>query len=358
MRQIFAIVFLILPCAVLTAQQCQFKGFVVDSETGDGIPDVYVYSGNSEIGTLTNADGRFILKLDGAFDSLYFSHVGYQSCRLATNQTDTVTIRLKPEIKALTEIVITGLSAEQVVKNAIARLGKNHFIEPVNYEFFTRVINYSADSSINFLEEHVGYISQNQNHKSEFGLVKSRIHAYADNGREMLKKYRLISMTEMHTDNMGRYLEDFLHPRRSKNYVFRYGNDVTVTGRACYQILFTTERQTYYKKGTLFIDKDDFGIHKKILDASDKKSVSFVRTQDGYLLRSTVYVKYRDNYVEKRQTLYNRTARPANIVFVDLDRLAPAFTRKYTSDFTDAFWESYNHIPMPKWIENQIVESR
>lgn len=245
-----------------------------------------------------------------------------------------------------------------MVLKAIDNLEKNHFVEPVYYDFFTRVTHISKDSTLNLLEEYAGYIYQKENHNSDFKFTKSRLGTFSKYGEEIYKKHNLIPMTEMFTDNMGKYKEDFLHKKRHKNYTYQFESDAVLMDRDCYVIRFSTDDDTYYKKGKLYIDQEDFGILKKVLDNSDYKEVTFKRFEGKYYLSAThYYKKSKENNGTIRSTIYNFVEEPNHSGFVAKANLAPQLAKKVVGHFNDKFWIKNNFIPLPNWIKTQIDDS-
>lgn len=132
-------------------------GTVRDRETRKRMENVTVTLVGTSIGTVTNADGVFSLKISGALTSrnLEFSHIGYQNTSMlipanseitafssdsnpnstsSTNQTDTqifsanhtVTIWMTPTARQLDEALIFGADARQLVEEALRNIPENY----------------------------------------------------------------------------------------------------------------------------------------------------------------------------------------------------------------------------------------
>ena len=331
-----------------------YEGKVL-SEDGSPVEQAHIYTvGTHNKGTVTNANGAFSLKCGTPNDTLYISHVAYLPAKHYLSNSSNIKIVLQPSAAMLEEVTVTALTAREVVERAIERLEVNHFVEPVYYEFYSRSVNFSKDSIVNLLEEFSGYIYQKKNHTTDFSLKKSRMSAFSDQGDQMFKERRLISMTELYTDNIGKYTEDFLDRKRSKNYEYTFKDDVKIMGRACFAIGFTTDRNTYYREGNLYIDKEDFGVLRNELIKGDFKQITFKKVNGKYYLSSTEYLKSRKDYLENRSTIYNIVEEPADAEFIDQGRLAPGHAKKITEEFHDEFWNEFNFIPLPDWITGQV----
>lgn len=132
-------------------------GTVRDRETRRRMENVTVTLVGTSIGTVTNADGVFSLKISGSLTSrnLEFSHIGYQNTSMlipatseitafssdsnpnstsSTNQTNTqifsskhtVTIWMTPTARQLDEALIFGADARQLVEEALRNIPDNY----------------------------------------------------------------------------------------------------------------------------------------------------------------------------------------------------------------------------------------
>ncbi|RDC62046.1 SusC/RagA family TonB-linked outer membrane protein [Adhaeribacter pallidiroseus] len=98
---------------LLFAQERSVSGKVTDSDKGDGLPGVSVLLKGTSTGTSTDVNGNFTLPITGNNARLVISYVGYASQEIpVTNQTN-LTIALKPDIKALEEVVVVGFGTQK-----------------------------------------------------------------------------------------------------------------------------------------------------------------------------------------------------------------------------------------------------
>lgn len=85
-------------------------GIVVD-ETGDPLPGASVIVQGTNIGTSTNVDGEFSLKVDADSPVLQVTYVGMRPNMIALtshNTTGTIKIKLGPNASLMNEVVFTG----------------------------------------------------------------------------------------------------------------------------------------------------------------------------------------------------------------------------------------------------------
>lgn len=89
------------------------SGTVID-EKGEGLPGVSVLLKGSQRGTTTDVAGKYRLSIpDGTPDAtLVFSFVGFLSEEVPVGNQSTVNITLKPDTRALDEIVVVGYGTQ------------------------------------------------------------------------------------------------------------------------------------------------------------------------------------------------------------------------------------------------------
>ena len=77
---------LLLSTIILGSESYAISGKVIDAQTSIGISDVNLYISKQKVGTATNADGSFSLKIEPDKKSmLLVSHVAYSSKKIPIN---------------------------------------------------------------------------------------------------------------------------------------------------------------------------------------------------------------------------------------------------------------------------------
>lgn len=107
----------------------QYKGMVVDTGTNEKIGGAHIYFKKSLKGTISNTKGEFELSkhLESTTDRLKISCVGYQSKTVVlSGPSIPFIVALHPETVTLNPVVITPLSALEIVKNSIKNIKANH----------------------------------------------------------------------------------------------------------------------------------------------------------------------------------------------------------------------------------------
>lgn len=106
-------------------------GLVRDSQTRRPIAYASVFIDQAEVGTVTNVDGGFILKIDKDLGVTHFSisHLGYRSARYRVTDYvlgDRHEFLLEPTTVLLQEVVIRPSDARSLVEQAIAKITSNY----------------------------------------------------------------------------------------------------------------------------------------------------------------------------------------------------------------------------------------
>jgi len=100
----------IMLCSVsVMAQTVDIKGVVTDAATKESIPGVTVkVEGNNLVGTTTDLNGNFKLKVNAKAEKLSFSFVGYITQSVAIAGQAVVNVALEADVKRLDEVVVIG----------------------------------------------------------------------------------------------------------------------------------------------------------------------------------------------------------------------------------------------------------
>ena len=93
-------------------QQKSISGQVND-ENGMPLPGATVSIRDTKIGTITDFDGKFTLRLDADSKVLVISSVGYQTMELSIGSRSEFKLSLKPSSEGLNEVVVVGYGTQK-----------------------------------------------------------------------------------------------------------------------------------------------------------------------------------------------------------------------------------------------------
>ena len=90
------------------AQETQISGTVKDAGSNELLPGVSVVVDGTTIGTITDFDGKFQLKVPSPNSVLVFSFIGYEVQKLPLQGRSEVNVGLKAELQQIEEVVAIG----------------------------------------------------------------------------------------------------------------------------------------------------------------------------------------------------------------------------------------------------------
>ena len=101
---------------VLMAQTKEISGKVTSVDDGGGIPGVSVSVKGTTLGTITDMNGVFGLKVPQDAKALVFSFVGMKSQEVAIGNQTKINVKMASESISVDEVVVTGLGISREQK--------------------------------------------------------------------------------------------------------------------------------------------------------------------------------------------------------------------------------------------------
>lgn len=402
MKKAIYILFMLFAClSSLTAQQTiTVSGTVKQQYNKRALEYVNVYVPGTHIGTITNSDGEFTIKIaNGRLPlTIEFSHLGYQTkqLRVTERNMDNQEVLLAPGVIVLNELVIEPIYPERIVERAMNNVKKNYSMEPGMYQAFYREFAQKRRKYINISEAVVDVF------KTPYNQEMDRDRVRIQKGRRMvspklsdtlnvkLEGGPVIANSMDVVKTPGVLLGyDYMHL-----YQYDFKDFVIINDRLHFAIDFkprvNIEDIPLYR-GTLFIDRNTYAISRIefSMDMTDREKVtSFMLRKKPAGLRfrpvSLNYLvtyrqdgeKYYLNYVRaelrfncdwKRKLFATSFAVTSELVMTDREDaptgnipLRESFTRSQVlsdkvQDFYDEkFWEDYNIIEPTESLEYAV----
>lgn len=94
-------------------QQRTITGTVVDASTNETLPGVNISIEGTNVGVITNENGKYSISVESETAVLSFSFVGYKTERVETAGKTEINVSLVPEATALQEVVVVGYGTMQ-----------------------------------------------------------------------------------------------------------------------------------------------------------------------------------------------------------------------------------------------------
>ncbi len=95
------------------AQGVTVTGKVTDAKSGEPLPFVNVAVKGTTVGTTTDMDGKFSLKIPGNKAQLSFSFVGYEDVTIPVDGKSVVDVQMHPVSEKLDEVVVIGYGVQK-----------------------------------------------------------------------------------------------------------------------------------------------------------------------------------------------------------------------------------------------------
>lgn len=114
-----ALLVLLLAHSAAMAQQGSMReitGTVLDGETNNPLPGVNIAVKGTTVGTSTDFDGNYALRVPATADTLVFSFIGYLTQDVAIDGRSRIDVVLQPDVKGLEEVVVVGYGTQQRAK--------------------------------------------------------------------------------------------------------------------------------------------------------------------------------------------------------------------------------------------------
>lgn len=375
------------------------SGVIKDKSNKKKLEHVNVSIPESNIGTITNTDGEFSLKIPESIQAkdIEVSHIGYLNARIPLKGESLTeqTIWLSPYANLLSEILVRARDPRSIVEEALRKIPINYSPKSNMLKGFYREIAQKGRRYINISEAVIDI------YKTPYNETAERDRVQISKGRRLLsqKQSDTLAVKLLGGPNMAIYIDVVKNPDclLAKEdllfYEFRMEDPTSIGDRSQYVISFRPKVKLSYPLcyGTLYIDKerlsftraefnlsmDDknkatqailrkkpFGLHFKPVEVSylvsyknqgDVTYLSYIRNNIRFKcdwkrrLFSTNYTILSEMVVTDREE-NNITAIPYKVAF----KQNHVFSDKVDNFTNDNFWGTYNIIEPTESLEHAV----
>ena len=378
-----------------------FRGKVVDAETGNPLVFASVAVKETNVATITNIDGEFIIKIAETQTSrnLEVTYLGYKN--KVVPLTDLRVEGYKNVISMtsapipIREIIVKPVDPEVIVRNAIGRIGKNYIDEPNLMTAFYRETIRKNRTYVSIGEAVVEIFKAPYNNDLRYDgarIYKGRKGSDVEKMDTVLFKLQGGPVSVMQLD-LVKNTESVLTMDAMKYYDYSLSTVIEIDDRPHYVITFKQKPSVdmplflgnlYIETSTYAITEAEFGFNMEDKDAVSsifikKKPLGMqvapevatyrvkYREQDGkwYFAYSRAEVRFKVNWKRRVfNTFYTTMSEMAItdrtneevIKFAGKEKLRynDVFTEQVEA-FTDPeFWGDYNVIEPDQSIESAI----
>jgi len=364
MKQATIIFLFCLKTYLLIAQQTISK-IIVDKETGNPVPFAHVFKQDDLLtGTVTNVDGKFVLKSVKNDDTLIISHLSYSQYKKLVKDIISDTIYLSRKTVELKEVIVKDLSPYTIMTNVIDNLKKNHFVEPVMYQMYGRIIIHNkTKSELHILSEQVSNVYYKKLGKHPFAqIIKLRIKPFSKIGKRYFKGMYMVTNTGLFSEVSFIFsYNPVFNKRKLKKY---YKIEILGETNGLIKIKCSSPTEKYYTS-ILYIDKNSYAV-SKIYGYRYGVEITSFKENDGKWYFNTYTRKYTSKsdkmWRPDKEAIYeeialfniNKNTKFDNNSFKPERQIIAKKVKQFVGEWSDRFWDNYNYVPLPSWIEEKI----
>lgn len=377
----------------------EYSGKVVDSKSNEGIEAASLSISETNISTITNSDGEFVLKVPSSYlnSQVFISLLGYKSKTIAIAQLSKDSrIALDRVVTKLSEVNISAFkSAENLVRKVFENRDKNHQDESVYMTAFYRETIKRRNRNVSLTEAVVEVMKYPNNASTQDAIKLNKARKSTDYRRLDTVSVKLQGgpFSTIYLDVM-KYPQYIFTDETIKTYDFSFNTPSTINNRNVFVVDFKPRNSSLNLNyiGKLYIDAQSLALvsAEYAIDLSNKEKTKnlLVEKKPRNIVVYPVYANYKVDYkakgnkwyysysnlnlrfkVNKKRQLFNKVyTLSSEMVVTDWevsttdqrikakDRLRPSvIITDAISGFADSdFWGVYNVIEPDKSIEFAI----
>ena len=358
------------------------EGKVVDGSTGESVAFASVGLKEHSIGTSSNAEGMFLLRIPSDIQSAGFtltvSCIGYETFEVK-NPGDSLTISLRPSQVELKEVLILSkdLRPEKIVKRAFMNIKKNYVTRPFVYKSFYRHYCKDDDAYGRLIEGAVniykrkGYRIQQTKPGEKEEVQVTQLRRSFDNTKIKATHLPIALYSVMGVDPVGYQVKasnssifDFFTPhevsslrKNLKLFTFSLEGITQYDGNEVYKISYTSDyspdaKTTTFSRqsGMLYITTKEYAIIKseweRFTPIDTIRTFSVYRKFAGkYFLHHTMKEGQTYNTRENYKHKYHLELLTSDIVLNDFKSFKgkePDREALLKINYDSSFWNNYN----------------
>lgn len=376
----------------------EFTGTVVDNNTNKKLSLVNLRIENTNVSTVTNAEGDFLIKLtkDELTNPLVISHLGYKTKRINLSNTNNknLTIKLETAYTALEAVdVNTFKDAELLVRKTLKLKAENYLNDLTEMTAFYRETIKKRRRNASLSEAVLTVYKQpyTKNKKDNIKLIKARKNTNYKRLDTLAFKLQGGPFSALYTD-LIKY-PSYIFDNDFEYYTFKFDSPTEINNNAVYVVSFKQKEEIAYPLyyGKLYIDKNTKALiraeYKLNVDYKYLASKIFIRkkpkkakvypTEAAYRVDYTVKdgkwhysysnilltfkVNWKNKLFNSKYTLQSEMAITDWKIATSKNNTSKSFLRPTVilndevSGFSDPeFWGQYNIIEPEKSIESAI----
>lgn len=276
-KQLLLYLFFLCSSALSAQNKFEIYGLILD-EKNHPISNANVFLVQSKTGTITNSEGKFVVTAYRN-DILSVSHVGYETVSTKVNAASgSLKIILKTAINQLSEVVVTTLSAEDILKASVDKIKDNYEQNSFQSNVMYRAEVFDKDTLL-YLEETAFNIVKSYKHgfKEKYYLLKNRNFQFSD------RAYNLRQIGQF--DFVGQASEIFDKAFYRKYKISRLPG-TSFDNHSLYVLLAESQNKNDTSHMKIYIDTDDMAFVRfdSYANSGDEVMAQYKKIDEKYYL--------------------------------------------------------------------------
>lgn len=246
----------------------RISGIITDAESGDVIPYASVSVMNKPLGTISNKDGAYELKIPGSYrnDTIVFSCMGFIQSLLDpdTLKAERVDVKMQPFNVRIGEVVVSAVDPVTVLDNFEDRISRNYPDEIRLMTSFYREVLLQDKICVNVSEAVIQILKSSYDHT----FREDRIRFLKGRKSRDVQPFKWVDfkmqggpfyMTKL---DVVRTMDTFLDKEYRRFYNYELDYLIDYFGRPTYIILFEPNGKIDFPcyEGRLFIDRETYAL--------------------------------------------------------------------------------------------------
>ena len=348
---------------LIVSAQSVVSGVVIDRQTGRTLSHVSVTAQGGKAHTVTNDEGRFVLKTKRKPEYVQLSHIGYKTRRQSLDEGTSTNLRIMMTANTvgLHEVIITRNDPEEIVRAAMERIEQNYPDRPELVRCFYRETARKGSRFISVAEAVTDMYKSAYNRGPERDAVA------------ILKGRRLMSMKAK--DTLGVKIQGgpvmplmvdvaknpayLLNEEGLGKYAFHMEMPVVIDDRLQFVVSLEPQAATLFPLmyGKLFIDQETLAFTRAELqlDVHDWRSAS-----EYMLVRKPFGLHLRFNCDWKRRLFASPFTTVSEMVVTDRRQIGDEAKRpkgRNSFGIRDRFYDKVEYFEDPDfWADYNIIE--
>jgi hypothetical protein len=240
----------------------EIRGRVLDKSDKSPLPYTSIYLEGKAIGTVTNDNGQFQLKLPSKYlaDTIILSCIGYKRIKapVSTFLSEEKDYLLKPDVISIQEVIIRKISPVYLLQSATVAVKENYPAKPAILTSFYREMIKKGSRYVMVSEAILENYKPGYDRAAasdQVKILKGRKSQDPGSRDSVILKLKAGLNTMLQLD-VVKNLPDFLTGENTQDYDYKMSDIVVDNGREQYAIEFSPKKgsENIYYKGRILLD--------------------------------------------------------------------------------------------------------